>query len=351
MRILPRLTQGFFAIGIGFLLAACGGLNDASEVKAKKAPVCGLTPTCDAAPLRGEVQGFAKKKPKGEPWHHGKDLYLNEFEQQWVIGTFQYGNYLLRSPLSGEAVEVQLLRTCGGEWETLGVTTTTSKSQHPSVLGYDDEGGMIFFPIPEDKRLEIGRHRLRLVVRGDQSATEMFIEILAQNTSLFVSDVDGTLTKGEYIQGLAAVFGTLPPAHPGASTLLRGLAKKGYRPVYLTARSSNLTQRSRDFVASKKFPPGIIQTSTAKTFGISGAKGVAYKTAALQSLEDRGFRIAYAFGNSKVDAEAFANADIPDSQKFFFNYDDYGAFGGGSDFDDYRTLAEVLKAENLCVGS
>lgn len=351
MHIFPRFSSGLMALGFGLVLTACGtSESNDSVTKAVVAPVCGLTPTCDTAPVLGQPKGFVGKKPSGAAWHHGRDLYLNELEDQWVIGKFQYGNYLFRSPLIGEEVEVQLLRTCGGEWESLGKTRTTKKGQHASVLGYDDEGGMIFFKIPEEKRLELGRHRLRLVVSGDQSAADVYLEVLPQNTSLFVSDVDGTLTTSELGQGLASVLGTLPPAHPGSAVLFQGLAQKGYRPLYLTARSSNLIQRTRDFVANKKFPAGVIMTSTATTFGISGSIGVAYKTAALQSLEDRGFKISYGFGNTKVDAEAFANVNIPENHKFFFNFEDFDAFGGGVEHENYAGLNQVAGALNLCSG-
>ncbi|RZA19309.1 MAG: hypothetical protein EOP10_19765, partial [Proteobacteria bacterium] len=246
-------------------------------------------------------------------------------------------------------VEIQLLRTCGGSWESLGSMTTTQKGQHPDVLDYVDEGGMVFFKIPDEKKLGLGRHRIRLVVSGDQSATELYLEILERGTSLFVSDVDGTLTTSELIEGVASVFGTMAPAHAGSSAVLKTLAGKGYRPLYLTARASNLVQRTRDFLKTKKFPDGMVMTSPASTIGYSGSKGAAYKAAILQSLEDRGFNVVYAFGNSKTDAEAFANTNILDANKYFYKFDGFDAFGGGQSFDDYEGLDVAANAKDLCI--
>lgn len=338
------LTRAIAICGFLTAVSAYGQSSDSLEL-----PTCGVTPTCDLAPPLKAPEGFLSANPKGKAWHFGKDFYLNETEDQWVIAKFQYGNYILRSPLVHERVEIQVSRGCGNAWESLGEAFTTSKGEHPVTLGYEDEGGMIFFKIPEEQRLGLGRHRIRLTVSGDQSATDIFLEVLPQGSSIFVSDVDGTLTTGEYIQGLASVLGTLPPAHGGAATLLQSLAKKGYRPLYLTARSSNLVARTRDFLSNKKFPQGMVMTSVATTFGYSGSKAVEYKSAVLQSLEAKGFKLTHAFGNSKSDAESFSNANIPEDQKFFYKFDDFDAFGGGTSFKDYTGLREVQNAENLCI--
>lgn len=332
-------------------LTACGVADDSSlsQSKVRAVPVCGVTPACDASAPIAAKTGFLTADPDGSAYHFGKDFYLNESEDQWVIGKFQYGNFLLRKPLVHEEVSVQLLRDCGSSWETLGKTFTTAKGEHPEVLRVQDEGGMVFFKIPDSKKLGLGRHRIRLVVSGDQTATELFLEVLPQGSTLFVSDVDGTLTTSELIEGLAAVFGTLPPAHPGASALYNGLTKKGYRPLYLTARSTNMIQRTRDFIFTKKFPAGVIQTSPAGTLGLSGAKGVAYKTEVLQSYEERGFKFAYGFGNTAVDAESFSNASIPDTGKYFYKFPKYSDFGGGVNHDDYSRLDDVAAADNLCI--
>lgn len=343
------MQKSLLVLGTAMTLVACGQANDSSLSSSKLAPTCGVTPVCDAAPAPGVKTGFLTANPKGTAFHFGKDFYLNETQDQWVIAKFQYGSFLFRKDLVHEEVEVQLLRDCGSSWETLGKAFTSDKGEHVEVMGFSDLGGMIFFKIPTEKRLGLGRHRIRLVVSGDQTATELFLEVLPQGASLFVSDVDGTLTTSELIEGVAGVFGTVPPAHPGASALFTDLTKKGYRPIYLTARATAQVQRTREFISVKKFPAGVVQTSSASTLGLSGVKGVEYKTEALQALEDRGFKIAYAFGNTKVDAEAFANVSISDANKYFFKFDDYVEYGGGVNHSNYATLNDVKAAPNLCL--
>ena len=354
MRLKPMsLFAMSSTLSLAITLTACGVAEESTLqqnlAKNQAVPVCGVTPACDASPAVGTKTGFLTANPKGKAFHFGKDFYYNESEDQWIIAKFQYGNFFLRSPLVHEEVTIQLLRDCGAVWETLGTTMTTSEGEHADVLHYADQGGMVFFKIPTAQKLGLGRHRIRLVVSGDQSATELFLEVLPQGATLFVSDVDGTLTTSELVEGLASILGTLPPAHPGAAVLFNSLTKKGYRPLYLTARSTNLVQRTRDFVKSKKFPQGVIQTSPAGTLGLSGAKGAAYKTEILQSYENRGFNIAYGFGNTAVDAEAFSNAAILDTNKYFFKFDKFADFGGGVNFDDYTKLGAVAGAADLCI--
>lgn len=328
------------------LFQACGdGLTEDSSTKAVPAYTCGVVPACNAAAPRAQApKGFLGGKPLGKPYHQGHDLFFAEGEDQWVIGQFQYGNTFFKSNLVAEEVKIYALRGCGDAWELLGSAFTSDKRENPPVMGIEDEGGSVYFKIPDEKRLGLGRHRIRLVVSGDQSATELYMEVLPVGTRLVVSDVDGTLTKGELSEAFALLLGKLPSAHPGAADLFQKLVKKGYRPLYLTARAENLLQRTRDFLAKENFPAGIVETSNAKLLGINGDEAIAYKTEALQRLRDRGFVLAYGFGNTDVDDGAFANADIPTSNRFFMKYDAHA----GQTIEDYRDLSGLPSAPNLC---
>lgn len=65
-----------------------------------------------------------------------------------------------------------LLRGCGPSWEKIGTfRTTAEENSHPPVLGVENQGGQIFVELSRVTRpLEVGRHRVRLVVAGDLSA-------------------------------------------------------------------------------------------------------------------------------------------------------------------------------------
>ncbi len=310
------------------------------------APACGIAPSCDATPPRIAAHGH--RALFGNPKHFGRDFYLNETDEQWVIAKFQYSAFLKYNPLVHSEVVIQLLRDCGSTWETLGTALTTAPGEHPTTLGVADDGGLVYFQIPEDKRLGLGRHRVRLVATSDGTATELFLEVLPRGSSIFVSDVDGTLTTSELVEALDGILNKIPEAHDGAAPLYQGLVAKGYHPLYLTARASNLVQRTREFLTARKFPNGVVQTSAAPLLGLSGNKGAAFKAAVLQDLEDRGFHIAYGFGNTDVDAKAFASIDLPDAGKYFYDYPGYSAYGGGQDFSDYKQLEDVKAAADLC---
>src|SRR4029078_6555338 len=106
--------------------------------------------------------------------------------------------------------------------------------------------------------LEVGRHRLHLVVKGDLSSTDLFIEVLPEDARVFVGDGDGALTTNEVVEFFKLLVGELPHAHDNAPEALSTLASKGYRPIYLTARPEGLVQRTRDFLSLRGFPPGIV---------------------------------------------------------------------------------------------
>ena len=117
--------------------------------------------------------------------HRGRDFFFAPGDPQWVIGKFAYG--LSDKDLKEEEVDVYLLRNCSGSWEKLTTASTTTDGSHATVLGTDDSGGRIYYQIPKSKELGLGRHRIHLVVAGDHSNTDLFIEVVKPTTRFFVS--------------------------------------------------------------------------------------------------------------------------------------------------------------------
>ncbi|WP_437681366.1 lipin/Ned1/Smp2 family protein [Sorangium sp. So ce131] len=278
--------------------------------------------------------------------HRGRDLFLTPDDPQWILGKFAYG--LTDKDLKDEQVDVYLLRDCGEDWEYLGSTNTTEDDEaHPEVEGVSDSGGRVFFEIPPAQRLGPGRHRVHLVVRGDLSSTDLFIEVVPRGAPMFVSDVDGTLTGTETEEFGALLTGQLPTMHAHAAAAFHRLASKGYRPMYLTARPDWLVQRTRDFLETYGFPPGVVHTTLDLT-GALGESAAEYKTEELLQLRDRGMLPAWAFGNTATDAEAYNNAGVlPLGQRVFYQFLD-DVFGGRR-IDDYGELMQELEAlPSLC---
>jgi hypothetical protein len=306
---------------------------------------CPLPPACDAPPPDpGPARDWnhSIESPiivaSGNPNHRGRDLFLNPGDEQWIIAKFAYG--LADKDLKEEAVDVYLLRDCGTTWEKLGTAITTLDGQHPDVEGVTDSGGRVFFQIPTDKKVGPGRHRVRLVVAGDLSTTELFLEVVAPSTPMFISDVDGTLTTSENVEFLKLLEGQLPDTHVDAPEALTLLAKKGYRPMYVTARPEWLVERTREFLAVHNFPAGIIHTTTGLT-GEMGAGAAAFKTGELAMLAGKGLVPAYGFGNTATDAEAYQNGGLQLTHRYFYQFTD--SVYGGNRIEEYTELLPLFK--------
>ncbi|MFO0633298.1 MAG: hypothetical protein U0168_10635 [Nannocystaceae bacterium] len=312
---------------------------------------CPPPPACDATPPNPgplvswqDLQSFAVVA-SGAPNHRGRDMIYNPGDAQWVLAKFAYG--LTDWDLEGERIDLYLLRDCAGQWESLGSVDTTYESDpHATVEGVEDTGGRVYFQLPAEAILGPGRHRVHMVVRGDATTAEAFIEILEPDTPTFVADIDGTLTTYETEEFVALLTGALPDVNPNAPEALWALVEHGYHPVYLTARPEFLGARTLEFVQQRGLPPGIIHTTLSAT-GALGSAAQTYKTDELAALAERGLVPSYVFGNTSSDAAAYDNAGImPLDHRIFFQYDD--DFGGRR-IEDYGELVdEFTQLDDVC---
>jgi phosphatidate phosphatase PAH1 len=304
---------------------------------------CAPMPACNGAagPARGakrdrEHTTSSFVAASGGPHHRGRDAIYTAGEPQWIIGKFAYG--MSDKDLKDEEVDVWLDRGCGGAWEKLGTTRTTEEGAHAIVEGVEDSGGRIYFEMPAGKELALGRHRVRLVVAGDHSSADLLIDVVAKSAPVIVSDVDGTLTSSETAEYPALLTGDLPEAQPDAAAVIRALVEKGYRPIYLTARPEWLTDRTKEFLATRGFPPGIVHTTTGLTGALGGA-AAKFKSAELVLIGQKGLAIKWAFGNKASDTDAYHAANVqPVDQRVFLQVDDTH---GGRRIEKY---ADVLAA-------
>jgi phosphatidate phosphatase PAH1 len=244
-------------------------------------------------------------------------------------------------------VDIYLLRGCGATWEKLGTAITTSDGQHPETEGADDSGGRIYYQLAPAQQLGPGRHRVRFVVAGDGTATDLFIEVVPAGTRLAVFDVDGTLTTSETAEFGALLTGKIPAAEPDAARVVTALAARGYRPYYLTARPEWLTGRTREFLAEGGFPPGILETTTGGS-GAVGADAGIFKKAALARISAKGLAPGFGLGNSETDASAYAGANItPAMNRVFLRFTDM--VSGGRRIEAYADLLpELARLPLLC---
>jgi phosphatidate phosphatase PAH1 len=313
-------------IGIGALLlglvAACSATNDDGDVTGDDdnltEGMCVAMPTCDGAggPALGDKRGFDHFGSKvtatlGDPNHRGRDEIFAIGGAQTITGKFAYG--LNDKDLEDEEVEVWAERGCKGAWDKLGTAKT-------------NDDGRISFDVPKEKTLRGGRHRLRLVVAGDHTSTDLLVDVVPQHTKILVSDVDGTLTSSETAEFPALLVGELPGAQPDAANVLSALAEKGYHPVYITARAERLNDRTHEFLKTKGFPRGIVHT-TNTALGETGDAAAKYKSGELAAIEQKQLTIAWAFGNQPSDTDAYDAAHIePVDHRVFLKVTD--AHGG-----------------------
>jgi hypothetical protein len=322
-----------------------------SEATADAPNACVTILACDAAaPAPGPAREWnhwssTLVTAAGAANHRGRDLFLNPGEPQWVIAKFAYG--LIDKDLKDEEVDIYLLRDCAGSWEKLGTAATTDEGAHATIEGVEDSGGRVYFEIPESKKLGLGRHRLHLVVAGDLSTTELFVEVVPPGRAVFVSDVDGTLTTEETEEYQTLLTGQMSQVRPSAPEAMSLLVARGYRPFYMTARPEWLVGRTREFLQSRGFPPGVVHTTTGKT-GALGSAASGYKTAELQVMTARGLKPRYAFGNTETDAEAYFSSGIePAGNRVFMQYSDT-AYGGRRIESYAELLPEFSALESTC---
>ena len=307
---------------------------------------CPPVPACDTPlPDLGPERDFEHTSSSifsatSNPHHRGRDLFVNPGEPVWVIGKFTYG--LVDKDLKDEEVDVWMLRDCAGTWEKVGTSITTEEGAHPTVEGVEDSGGWVYFQLPSNIQLGLGRHRFELVVAGDLSHVPVYVDVVEPGTPIIVSDVDGTLTTSENEEFTALLTGDTPQANPDAATVLHTLADKGYRIFYLTARPEFLVERTREFVRDRGFPPGLVHT-TLNTTGATGEEAVAYKSGELAAIAARGLVPSWAFGNTITDAEAFASAGIePADQRVMYLFEDPDF--GSRTIPSYTSLLPELDA-------
>lgn len=297
-----------------------GGLDSASaELSAR---VCTAPVACDAAPPRLPTRGFAHVSSSlaafGSSNHRVRDLVVHEGETQWLLGKFAYG--VNDKDIHDETVEVYVQRGCTGGWEKLGEARTTNDGDHATVAGVEDTGGRVYFEVPTARALGLGRHRIWMSVAGDRTGVEGMVDVVPADAKFFVSDVDGTLTESEDAELGAFLTGTQSAAQPDAARLFHVLVARGYIPVYVTARAERLTARTRAFLSMHGFPQGAVLPSTSH-FGLRGADAAAFKSAELDRIARVG-TIAWAFGNTDTDSQAYEHAGITATRRVLYRFAD-----------------------------
>lgn len=314
---------------------------------------CPPPPSCNVpVPDLGEPRGWNHSMSQltslsGPRRHRGRDLFVLEGQDPWILGKFAYG--VFDDDVKDEDVDVYLLRDCGSgqPWEFLGTFRTTSDGEHPTVEGVEDTGGRIYVRLSATGAAPLGRgrHRILMVLAGDLSTTDQYVEVVSPGVRVVVTDIDGTLTASEYAAATDVVGLPLADVHDGAVEMMNVFAERGYHIFYLTARPAWMMPLTREWLAEYGFPEGVLHT-TLTGFGASGGAAVEYKTAELADLANKtGVTPAYAFGNKDSDVQAYANAGIDPEGCYYYELG--GDTQGGTDHGDYAALVPVAASSPL----
>lgn len=253
----------------------------------------------------------------GTPNHRARDVLAIAGDAVVVDAKIAYGP--TDKDLSDEDVRIDR-ETSDARWAEVGIART-------------DRDGRIHFGAGA---LPVGSHRLRVTVIGDGSSADLSVVVVPGGQSIFVSDVDGTLTESETAEFPALLKKQLPAVHPSAPDVFKKLVGRGLVPVYLTARPEWLLARTRAFLAKNDFPPGVVVTEKNHAGGY-GSSAAAFKKRELELLVANGrTKIEWAFGNMPSDAETYASFVTDPKRRVFYRYTD-AAFGGRR-IDSYGDL-------------
>ncbi len=236
-----------------------------------------------------------------------------------VIGKFAYGK--VDKDLKEERVGVYAhIRPPCGAWKRLGTAVTTD-GDHATVRGVEDDGGRVFFRLPE--ALPVGRTPLTYLVLGDHSEAHANVYVVQPRTQVVVFDIDGTLTVGdseisEQVWKKLSDESYVPRMWADAPQVARLYRDQGYLIVYVTGRPDNLKRITVEWLKKKGFPPGPLRMTDSLRQARPSENGVGkFKADHLRRLSrDLGLPIVAAYGNAETDVTAYAAAGVPKAQTY-----------------------------------
>ena len=157
-----------------------------------------------------------------------------------------------------------------------------------------------------------------------------------QVRQVVVLDIDGTLTPNNL-----SVF----EARPDADTVLAAYAAKGYRIVYVTTRIPGFQSRLAHWLETHHFPAGPVHIAQSAE---ERKMPAAFKARILREYTRKGWRLAYAYGDSCTDFLAYAAAGIPQERIFALKRRGAGDCEGGgfaACLDGWKAHLDYVKRE------
>ncbi|CAF3544607.1 unnamed protein product [Rotaria sp. Silwood1] len=172
------------------------------------------------------------------PNHRGNDTMVVDARPQTIYAKFHYGPIDMVC-LANEKVDIYVMRSAPyGEW-TLFDTVET------------DTHGRIRYTIADDKKLPLGLHPVKLVVRGDHTTVDLYLTVLPPKSEAVIFSIDGSFTSS------FSVSHHDPKVRPGAVDVVRYWQELGYIIIYVTARPDIQQRQVVHWLAQHNFPHGM----------------------------------------------------------------------------------------------
>ncbi|CAF1217175.1 unnamed protein product [Adineta ricciae] len=226
------------------------------------------------------------------PNHRANDIIIVDAKPQTIQAKFHYGPIDMVC-LANEKVNIYVMRSAPyGEWTLLETVET-------------DTHGRIKYTIPVDKKLPLGLHPVKLVVRGDHTTVDLYLTVLPPKSEAVIFSIDGSFTSS------FSVSHHDPKVRPGAVDVVRYWQELGYIIIYVTARPDIQQRRVVHWLAQHNFPHGM----TLFNDGIS-REPIKHKSEMIRHVvENADMIIAAAYGSSK-DVPSYQSIHVPHDRIF-----------------------------------
>lgn len=261
----------------------------------------------------------------GSPHHRGHDLVATtEDATQTITGKITYG--ASDKDLEDEDIDVFACMSTG--WMKLGTSRTNGN-------------GIFTLELTGAARVPAGLRDLYLSVAGDRTGAAFLALVAAPGSPVVVSDIDGTLTESENAYPISLALGGEVPAQPDAPAALMTATTRGVNLVYISARGDRFTQDTRDWLAAKGFPRGIVKLPRS-IITMPGEDTIEAKIELLGLLE--GFDVLAGIGNRTTDVAAYGAVGLP-PDRIFIKLPEFTSelaadldAGKATKFDEYEML-------------
>jgi hypothetical protein len=176
------------------------------------------------------------------------------------------------------------------------------------------KGGMAV--LPWKAPLEPGNHffwvRLKDPSRMRLREPEVLftISVLTRDQPVLITDIDNTIARTKLMEAIGHDPGEME-ALPGSPQVLGELSRT-YRIVYLTARSTYLAHRTRNWLAFHGFPAGpvLLRDLHSEWGNFNWSEGEFKKRFIRDEIKRRWPEVRWGIGNTEGDIEAYAGNGI-----------------------------------------